>query len=102
MRTWSHRLVNSGDGVCMKPVVAGAETLLVRTLLNLPRPVLRVLAGPPVRIDGQTLDLETQALMRVRGLARKPATEDLSVEEGRDNMRQHAQYVGSGLPIGSV
>jgi len=86
----------------MKSVVAGAETLLVRTLLNLPRPVLRVLAGPPVRIDGQTLDLETQALMRVRGLARKPATEDLSVEEGRDNMRQHAQYVGSGLPIGSV
>ncbi|HET7735938.1 MAG TPA: alpha/beta hydrolase [Nocardioidaceae bacterium] len=86
----------------MKSAVVAAETLLVRTLLNLPRPVLRVLAGPPVRIDGQTLDLETQALMRVRALARKPSTEDLPVAEGRLNMRQQARYVGSGLPIGSV
>ncbi|HSV39426.1 MAG TPA: alpha/beta hydrolase [Nocardioidaceae bacterium] len=86
----------------MSSLVTRAETLFLRTLLDLPPVVLQVLSGPPVRRDGQTLAPEILVTLRMKKLLRKPSTEDLPVEEGRKAMSAHAQYVGSGLPIGSV
>jgi acetyl esterase len=39
---------------------------VVRSLFALPRPVRRLLAGPPVRIDGQELDLDAQLMIRLK------------------------------------
>jgi acetyl esterase len=38
---------------------------VVRTLCSLPAPLRRAIAGPAVRIDGQTLDLDVQVLLRL-------------------------------------
>jgi len=86
----------------MPSIVTRAETLLLRTLLGLPSVALRVLAGRPVVADGQTMEPEAQLTLRLRQLLRKPSSEDLPVAEGRIAMRNDAQYVGSGLPIGSA
>ena len=39
-----------------------------RVLFGLPRPVKRILAGPPVQLDGQELDLDLQLLGRLDAL----------------------------------
>lgn len=44
----------------------------LQAVLALPRPVKRAIAGPPVRVDGQQLDLDVQLLRRVL-TPRKPA-----------------------------
>jgi acetyl esterase len=45
----------------------------MRFLFGLPQPVKRALAGPPVRVDGQELDLDLQLLGRVDRLLASPA-----------------------------
>jgi acetyl esterase len=42
------------------------KATVVRTLFALPRPVRRLLAGPPIRIDGQELDLDAQLAIRLK------------------------------------
>ena len=39
-----------------------------RLIFGLPRPVRRLLAGPPIRRDGQVLDMDLQLLGRVGAL----------------------------------
>lgn len=53
----------------MRPAIARA---VLGALTGLPRPVKRVLAGRPVTVDGQRLDLDVQLLLRVLGLRRAP------------------------------
>jgi acetyl esterase len=38
---------------------------VLRGLTSLPRPLRRLVAGPPVRLDGQILDLDVQVMLRV-------------------------------------
>ena len=42
------------------------EAAAARGLLNLPAPILRLLAGTPIVRDGQTLDVQTQLLLRLQ------------------------------------
>lgn len=90
----------------MAPSLSGVQQTLerstLRTLLMLPPRVQRVLAGKPVRLDGQTLDVEAQLTIRLQKLARKPESFEVPVDDARRDMDQQAGYVGSGLPIGSV
>ena len=44
------------------------EAAAARGLLNLPAPILRLLAGTPIVRDGQTLDVQTQLLLRLQRL----------------------------------
>ena len=44
------------------------EAAAARGLLNLPAPMLRLLAGTPIVRDGQTLDVQTQLLLRLQRL----------------------------------
>src|SRR5215218_51824 len=60
-----------------------AKSLAVRAALGLPEPVQRVLAGPRVAIDGQTLATDTQLLLRLEKLAREPEVATLPVPDGR-------------------
>lgn len=44
------------------------QATVLHNLLKLPRPALRLIAGDPIRIDGQELCLEVQAVLRLQGL----------------------------------
>jgi acetyl esterase len=49
----------------MDRMPAAAQAGVVRTLFALPKPVRRAIAGRPVRLDGQTLDLDVQLLLKL-------------------------------------
>ena len=68
----------------------------VRVLTKLPRPLVRVLAGPPVRIDGQELHPEVQVAVRLERLI--GASRTLPVAEKRAGRRRDAR-VFAGPPI---
>jgi acetyl esterase len=76
-------------GTTLRP----ARDAVMRRMLRLPRPVLRAMAGPPIRLDGQELDLETQVLVRVGAKLHKPAG-TLPVDEARAAMDADALSVG--------
>jgi acetyl esterase len=46
-------------------VPIGVEKVAVRALGALPASVKRRIAGPPLRLDGLELDLDTQVLLRL-------------------------------------
>ena len=83
-------------------VLRQAEAAAFRGLMALPGPVMRRLAGPPVMVDGQALDLETQWMLRLRELLRLPAAETLPVPEGRAVISHDAGLTGGRQPIGEV
>ncbi len=78
------------------------EPAVFRALMGLPRPLMRAFAGRPVIVDGQTLDLETQWLLRLQRILREPVAERLPYEEGRTALRRQARLVGQNQPIGVV
>ncbi|HEY7717944.1 MAG TPA: alpha/beta hydrolase [Pedococcus sp.] len=78
------------------------EAAAFRGLMALPRPLMRRLAGPPVVVDGQTLDLETQWLLRLRQVAREPAAETLPFPDGRRLITRSTRLTGGRRPIGQV
>lgn len=86
----------------VKALLARAEAVGLRGLMALPRPVMRWLAGPPVVVDGQTLDVETQWMLRIRELVREPAAEDLDFPEARVLIDRQARLTGGRQPIGEV
>ena len=78
------------------------EPLAFRALMGLPRPVQRVLAGRPVRLDGQVLDPETQWMLRIQRLRREPAAETLPMPQARKAILRQSRLVGGRQPIGAV
>lgn len=70
--------------------------------MALPGPVQRVLAGRPVRIDGNTLATDVQLMLRLQRLARVPGAEEVPLEEGREVLRQTSAHTAGDQPIGSV
>jgi acetyl esterase len=78
------------------------ETALFRTVMRLPDPVVRRLAGKPVMLDGQVLDPETQWMLRLERLAREPAAETLPITQGRRAIRRQAALAGGRQPIGET
>lgn len=78
------------------------KKLTVRAVLGLPEPVKRRLAGKPVVIDGQTLDPDTQLLLKLQKVAREVAAETLPIEEGRERLAAQSDLVGGKQPIGAT
>ncbi len=78
------------------------KTLALRSLLALPGPALRAFAGRPVRIDGNTLDLEVQAALRLMKLSGEPEWGSGTLEAARAHTVANARVVGGSQPIGSV
>jgi len=78
------------------------EYAVLRGLLGLPAPVMRRLAGKPVVRDGQTLDTQTQWMLRLQALARETPVETLPVESGRRGLVRQCTLVGGHQPIGAV
>ena len=84
------------------PVLSRVEAATFRRLIGLPRPLMRRLAGRPVVVDGQTLDLETQWMLRLKELAREAGVESLPIAQGRTALARQTALVGGRQPIGEV
>jgi acetyl esterase len=78
------------------------QATLLRIALRLPRPAKRTMAGRPVVRDGQTLDLDTQLLLRLERLWPGGGQGCQPIPEGRELMRQQTRIVAGSQPIGSV
>ena len=76
------------------------EPAVFRALLGLPVAVQRRLAGRPVIVDGQTLDTETQLMLRIQKLIREPAAETLPMPQARRSILRQSRLVGGIQPIG--
>ena len=69
------------------------EGAVARGTLNLPAALLRILAGRPVVRDGQTLDVQTQMLLRMQRLRGSAALGGRAVEEERAMMNAQARLL---------
>jgi acetyl esterase len=78
------------------------EAATLRTVLKLPRPALRRLVGSPVRIDGQTLDVEMHAILRLQKMAGIPRVETLPLPAGRALLRDQSEIVSGTQPVGEA
>ena len=72
--------------------------LALRVLFGLPRPVKRLLAGRPVRLDGQLLDLDLQLLNRAGEMLSRAAPVGVAaLAEQRRQADVAAELVAEGL-----
>ncbi len=78
------------------------EALALRLLMALPRPLIRILAGRPVVLDGQVLDPEMQWLLRIQKLVREPEYHDLPMDRARQVVLRQAGLIGGRQPVGEV
>lgn len=69
---------------------AAAEKAVARTLFRLPRAAKRAVAGKPVRLDGQTLDLDIQLMLKLTAL------QGFHMGAGGDPVQRRAQLTESG------
>jgi acetyl esterase len=81
---------------------ARAERIGLAAAMALPERVQRVLAGRPVRIDGNTFATDLQLMLRMQRLARLPGAEDVPVPRGREVLRETTARTAGEQPIGSV
>lgn len=77
----------------MAPLRIRAQAAVVRGLFALPRPARRLLAGAPLRIDGQELDLDAQLAIRLKNASGSDVFAG-RIEEAR------ARYDGLPLIVG--
>ncbi|CAA9515554.1 MAG: hypothetical protein AVDCRST_MAG17-2260 [uncultured Solirubrobacterales bacterium] len=71
---------------------------LLRAVLRLPAPAKRALAGAPTRLDGQTLDLDVQLLLRIQGLMPQPPKGSITPRTAREQMRRSAAVLAESMP----
>lgn len=62
----------------------------------------RRLAGPPVEVDGLTLAVDLQLMLRMQRATLQPAPETLPLEKARAHTVHQSRVVGGDLPIGEV
>jgi acetyl esterase len=83
-------------------LAARIEARVFTGLMALPPVVVRRLAGRPVVVDGQTLDPETQWMLRLQRLARDPGLTGTSVPDVRRAVARQTRLAGGRQPIGEV
>lgn len=81
---------------------ASAKAAFLSGVLRLPTSTKRRLAGPPVVLDGLTLDLDTQLVLRLKKVAREPDVETLPVPAARRALLAQTRLAGGQQPIGEV
>ncbi|SDP93429.1 acetyl esterase [Actinopolyspora xinjiangensis] len=74
------------------------QSAVLSSVLRLPRPLLRRIAGSPIRVDGQELALEVQALLRLQALAGQERMAADTPERARAGMAQGIEVVRAGVP----
>ena len=84
----------------LQNALAPIEAPLLRGVMGLPPRVQRLLAGRPVVRDGQTLERETQLLLRLMKLARR--SEIAFTPSDRADVEADSRLIGGTHPIGEV
>lgn len=87
--------------ISSKAVAMAAKSGAIRTIMALPKPVVRRMAGKPVIIDGKTLDPQVQLMLRLEKVE-GPSIETLPIPRGRQQLASSAQLAGGKQPIGAV
>src|SRR4051812_27935860 len=82
------------------PLQIRAQAAVAQLLYALPRPVRRLIAGRPVRLDGQELALDAQLLLRLQQLTGASFVSD-TVERSRRDL-DAGRHLVSGPPIEPV
>ena len=82
------------------PVLLAQRTAL-RTLLALPRPVKRLLAGSELVVDGEPLGVETQMVLRMQHVLREHSPGHYPILKARRVMDHQSAIVAGNLPIGA-
>jgi acetyl esterase len=75
-----------------------AKARAIRGLTALPRPVRRLLSGPPLRIDGQELALDAQLMLRIKNLSGSDVFTD-PVEKARKRYEDLAAIISYEAPV---
>lgn len=75
-----------------------AKAVVVRTLFAAPTPVRRMLAGPPLRIDGQEMALDAQLVIRLKNLSGSDVF-DGPVQEARARYDELPNLIGYRSPV---
>ncbi|MRJ75191.1 alpha/beta hydrolase fold domain-containing protein [Aeromicrobium sp. SMF47] len=82
-------------------LIGAARGASARALMQLPRPAIARLAGPPVVVNGRTLDPEMQLLLRLQRLE-GPAAESVAISRGRRIIVSSSRLAGGNQPIGAI
>jgi acetyl esterase len=85
----------------MPPLKTITQAAALQVVFALPRRVRRLIAGRPIRIDGQELALDAQLLLRMQQLARIPPMSQGTPEQARSHLDAGTLLV-SGQPIAGV
>ncbi len=92
----------TADRLAVVSVVEKIEAGALRAGMNLPERLQRLLAGRPVVLDGQTLAVDTQLMLRLqRRLASAAGAETLPIAEGRAETLHQTRVAGGKHPIGT-
>jgi acetyl esterase len=75
-----------------------AKAAVIRALYALPKPVRRLMAGPPVRIDGQEQALDAQFVIRLKNLSGSDVFAD-PVEKSRSLYEDLSLVIGYESPV---
>ncbi len=79
------------------------EAMVLRSLVALPRPVIRALAGKPIEIDGQLMEPEMQLGTRLDHLNPSPPVEELPVGAARERLEHDARvFAGARFQVAEV
>ncbi|MGB7872319.1 MAG: alpha/beta hydrolase fold domain-containing protein, partial [Mycobacterium sp.] len=82
----------------MSSLSIGAKAKVVRLVFGLPKPIRRRLAGPPLRIDGQELDLDAQLAIALKNRSGSDVF-DGPVEEARARYDEAPSLIGYESPV---
>ncbi|WP_370945238.1 alpha/beta hydrolase [Amycolatopsis sp. cg5] len=82
------------------PVQIRIQAALSQVIYGLPKPLRRLIAGKPVRLDGQELALDAQLLLRLQQLSGAELSNG-DVGQSRRNLAD-ARHLVSGKPIGPM
>lgn len=72
---------------------ATLEAAVVRGVFSLPQPVRRLIAGSPIRLDGQQLALDAQLLLRLQHLSGQEQMSAATAQLARDGMSRSTKLV---------
>ncbi|WP_300681276.1 alpha/beta hydrolase [Nocardioides sp.] len=87
-------------GAAATKVTGNAEKVAFSATMALPDAALRRIAGPPVVLDGQTLAVDTQAMLKLAGVS-GPAVETLPIMQGRKGLLRQSTLAGGRQQVGS-
>ncbi|TDD08145.1 alpha/beta hydrolase [Saccharopolyspora terrae] len=82
----------------LQPTLEGAA---MRAVFALPQPIRRLIAGAPIRIDGQELALDAQLLLKLQKLTGQTGLAASTAEKARAGMA-HATKITAVAPLGGV